>query len=67
MPDPQQLAQAGLVGWRKSVAHRVAPPAADRGPASEDQLRALIGAAFFALSLYYVVSTVVRMVKESRD
>jgi len=25
------------------------------------------GAAFFALSLYYVVSTVVRMVKESRD
>ena len=67
MPDPQQLAQAGLVGWRKSVADRVAPPAADRGPASEDQLRALIGAAFFALSLYYVVSTIVRMVKESRD
>ena len=43
-----------------------APPAAIRGPASEDQLRALIGALFFALSLYYVVSTIVRMVKESR-
>ena len=66
MPDPQQLAQAGLVGWRKSVADRVAPPAAVRGPASEDQLRALIGALFFALSLYYVVSTIVRMVKEGR-
>ena len=67
MPDPQQLAQAGLVGWRKSVADRVAPAAAGRAPASEDQLRAAIGAAFFALSLFYVVSTVVRMIKTARD
>lgn len=67
MPDPHQLGQAGLVGWRKSLADRVVPPAATRAPASEDQLRALIGAAFFALSLYYVVSTIARMVKESRD
>jgi hypothetical protein len=67
MPDPQQLAQAGLVGWRKSLADRVVPPAATRAPASEDQLRALIGALFFALSLFYVVSTIVRMIKESRD
>ena len=67
MPDPQQLAQAGLVGWRKSLADHVAPPAASRAPASEDQLRAAIGALFFALSLYYVVSTIVRMVKASRD
>ena len=66
MPDPKQLAQAGLVGWRKSVADRVAPPAASRAPASEDQLRAAIGALFFALSLFYVVSTIVRMVKGSR-
>ncbi len=67
MPDPQQLAQAGLVGWRKSLADHVAPPAASRAPASEDQLRAAIGGLFFALSLYYVVSTIVRMVKASRD
>ncbi len=66
MPQAQQLGQAGLVGWRKTVADRVAPPAAGRAPASEDQVRAVIGAAFFALSAYYVISTVVRMVKAAR-
>ena len=66
MPDAQHLGQAGLVGWRKAIADRVAPAAAGRAPASEDQLRAVIGAAFFALSLYYVVSTVARMVKTAR-
>ena len=66
MPQAQQLGQAGLVGWRKTLADRVAPPAAGRAPASEDQVRAAIGAAFFALSAYYVVSTVVRMVKAAR-
>jgi hypothetical protein len=66
MPDAQQFGHAGLVGWRKALADRVAPAAAGRAPASADQLRALIGAAFFALSLYYVVSTVIRMVKTAR-
>jgi hypothetical protein len=66
MPDAQQFGHAGLVGWRKALADRVAPAAAGRAPASEDQLRALIGAASFALSLYYVVSTVIRMVKTAR-
>jgi hypothetical protein len=67
MPDAQQLANAGLVGWRKAIADRVAPAAADRAPASEDQLRAAIGAAFFALSLYYVLSTLARMIRSARD
>jgi len=67
MPQAQQFAQAGLVGWRKAVADRVAPPAAGRAPASEDQVRAAIGAAFFALSLFYVISTIVRMVRTARD
>ena len=67
MTDAQNLAQAGLVGWRKAIADRVAPPAASRAPASEDQLRAAIGAAFFLLSLYYVASTIARMVKTARD
>jgi hypothetical protein len=67
MTDAQNLAQAGLVGWRKAIADRVAPPAASRAPASEDQLRAVIGAAFFLLSLYYVASTIARMVKTARD
>jgi hypothetical protein len=63
MPDTTQLGTAGLVGWRKALADRVAPPAALRAPVSEDQVRAIVGAAFFALSLYYVISTIVRMAK----
>jgi hypothetical protein len=63
MPDAKQFGQAGLVGWRKAVADRVAPAAASRAPATEEQLRALIGAAFFGLALFYVVSTLVRIIK----
>ena len=66
MTTPQNLGAAGLVGWRKAIADRVAPPAANRAPVSEEQARAAIGAAFFALSLYYVVSTTVRMIKAAR-
>ncbi len=66
MPDTVELGRVGLVGWRKSLADRVAPAAAHRGPASEEQVRALIGAVFFALSLYYVVSTVARAIRSQR-
>jgi hypothetical protein len=67
MSTSQTLGNAGLVGWRKAVADRAAPPAAKRAPFSEDQARAVIGAAFFALSAYYVASTIVRMVKAARS
>jgi hypothetical protein len=63
----QQVGHAGLAGWRKKVADVVAPPAAKRGPVDEDQVRAVIGGAFFVLSLYYVASTIVRLVKSVRD
>ena len=68
MPSTQQqLGHAGLVGWRKSLADRVALRAAKRGPVTEDQVQAVIGAAFYVLSLYYVVSTTARMVKNLRS
>ena len=66
MPDSSSYGHAGLVGWRKAVADRAAPAAAKRAPFSEDQARAAIGAAFFLLSLYYVVSTIARMVRSAR-
>jgi hypothetical protein len=66
MTTTKQLGHAGLVGWRKKVADGVAPRAAERAPFSEDQARAVIGAIFFALSLYYVVSTIARMVRTAR-
>jgi hypothetical protein len=67
MPHAQELGQAGLTGWRKTVADRVAPAAAGRTPASEEQLRAAIGALFFALAFVYVVRTIATLVKTARD
>jgi hypothetical protein len=67
MPEPQTIAQAGLVGWRKTIADSVAPRAASRAPVSEEQLRGAIGAAFFLLSVYYVASTTARMLKSARS
>jgi hypothetical protein len=66
MPEPQNIAQAGLVGWRKAIADSVAPRAASHAPVSEEQVRAAIGAAFFVLSLYYVASTIARMIKSAQ-
>jgi hypothetical protein len=55
-----RVGHAGLVGWREKVADIVAP----RAPIADDTARALIGGAFFVLSVYYVVQTVVRAVKK---
>jgi hypothetical protein len=65
MAQAEQLGQAGLVGWRGKIADGVA--AAQRSRLSEDQARALVGAAFFALSAYYVISTCIRMARSGRD
>ena len=54
----KRVGHAGLVGWRKKVADVVAP----RAPIADDNARALIGGAFFVLSVYYVVATVVRAI-----
>ena len=55
----QQVGHAGLVGWRKKRGRRRRPAAAKHGPVAEDQVRAFIGGAFFVLSVYYVVATIV--------
>jgi len=66
MAKPEHFGHAALVGWRKKVADVTAPRVADKGPLSEDQTRAIIGVALFAASAYYVVSTLVRVVKTAR-
>jgi hypothetical protein len=63
----EQIGHAGLTGWREKVANTVAPPAAQRGPVTEDQVRAAIGATFYVLSLWYVVSTTAKIVKQLRS
>ena len=63
----EHLGHEGLAGWRGSFADRVAPPAAKRGPVSEDQVRAAIGGLFYVLSLYYVFTTSWKMIKQAKS
>jgi hypothetical protein len=63
MSKSNTIGHAGLVGWRKALADVVAPRAAERGPVSEDQVRAFIGGAFFVVSVYYVGATIARALR----
>lgn len=56
--DVKRMGEAGLQGWRGKVADAVAAPVARRSGLDDDQVRAAIGAAFFVLSVVYVVKTV---------
>jgi hypothetical protein len=58
MATATQIGTAGLQGWRAKVGDAVAEPLAQRTPLAGDQIRAALGALFFALSLIYVVKTV---------
>jgi hypothetical protein len=62
----KQVGHAGLIGWREKVADLVSPRAAKHGPVDEDQVRAIIGGAFFVLSIYYVAQTIARVLKADR-
>lgn len=67
MATPTQLGQTGLQGWREKVADGVSEPLAKRAPLDEDQVRAVIGAAFFVLSVIYVVKTISEATRRARD
>jgi hypothetical protein len=58
MATATELGQAGLQGWREKVADGISQPVADRAPLDEEQVRAAIGAAFFVLSVIYVIKTI---------
>jgi hypothetical protein len=64
--NASELGQTGLVGWREKVAGSVAGPASERTPLADEQVRALMGALFFALAVYYVVGTIRRAVTALR-
>ena len=63
--DAISFGTAGLQGWRAKVADAVAQPVARRSGVSDDEVRAVVGAAFFLLSVVYVVGTVRRLVSRS--
>jgi hypothetical protein len=66
MADLTRVGHAGLKGWRAKVGDVVAGPVASRSPLSEDQVRAAIGALFFALATVYVARTAATLVREAR-
>ena len=55
----EHLGQAGLAGWRKTVADGVAP----RVPIADDTARTIIGLGFFVLSVYYVGATIAKALR----
>jgi hypothetical protein len=58
--DATQFGETALFGWREKAAAGVAGPVSERTPLGEDQVRALVGGLFFALAVYYVVTTLRR-------
>ena len=64
MTTATKAGQAGLQGWREKVADGVAQPVSKRTPLSEDQVRALIGAAFFVLAVIYIANALRDLAKQ---
>jgi hypothetical protein len=67
MPTATKLGQTGLQGWRQKVADGIAEPVAQRAPLDSEQVRALLGAVFFVLSVVYVVKTLTAATREARQ
>lgn len=58
------VGRAGLQGWRTKVADAVATPVAKRSSATEDQVRAFVGAAFLVLTVVYLVQAIKQIAAE---
>jgi hypothetical protein len=61
--DATKYADAGLHGWKARVGEGVADRVSNRTRLSRDQVKLVLGAAFFLLSLQYVVKTVVELAR----
>ena len=66
MTTATELGQTGLQGWREKVADGVSKPLAKRAPRDEDQVRAVVGAAFFVLAVIYVGKTISAAARQAR-
>jgi hypothetical protein len=67
MATATDLGRAGLQGWRRKFADTVAARVSSRTPLREEQVQALVGAAFFVLAVAYIVKTVRAAVTQLRD
>jgi hypothetical protein len=62
-----RMGQVGLGGWRGKVAGTVATPLAERSRFDEDEIMAIIGAAFLALSLWQSIKLVRSVLEAGRE
>ena len=67
MATATELGQTGLQGWREKIADGISQPVAKRAPLDEDQVRAVVGAAFFALAVMYVGKTISEATRRARS
>ena len=67
MTTATELGQTGLQGWRQKVADGISQPVASRAPLEEDQVRAVVGAAFFVLAVIYVLKTIFAATRQARQ
>ncbi len=67
MASATGIGTAGLQGWRRKVGDALAEPLAQRTPLSSEQVRAAVGALFFALSVMYVVKTLTAAASQMRQ
>ncbi len=63
--DTISFGKAGLKGWRAKVADAVAQPVSKQTGLDDDQVRAVVGAAFFVLAVIYVAGTLKRLTARS--
>jgi hypothetical protein len=66
MATATELGQTGLQGWREKLANGISQPVAKRAPLEEEQVRAIIGATFFLLSVIYVAKTISAATQHAR-
>ena len=64
MASTTRIGAAGLQGWRRVVGDAVAQPLSRRTPLSAEQIRAGVGALFFALSVMYVAKSIAAASRE---
>ena len=58
------LHESALVGWRGKVGDALAGPVSHRTKLTADQVRLVLALVFFLSSVYYVVATVRRAVRD---
>ena len=67
MATATELGTDGTAGLARELADGISQPVANRAPLQEEQVRAIIGAAFFVLSVIYVAKTISAATRRARE